>query len=173
MSKGHSAYPDSDKRPVHHEYATTEEGSPSSNHVYTLDQFVEDPELEKRILRKVDMRLLPPLWIMYVLNYLDRNNIGNAKTAGMQKDLKLSSSDYSLALSIFFIGYLLLEVPSNMILSRTRPSIYLPAIMAVWGSLCCAYVGVNSKGALVALRFCLGLIEAGFFPGVLLFMSMW
>ena len=173
MSKNHSTHPDTDKKPVHDEYATAEEGSPSSKHAYTLDQFVENPELEKRILRKVDMRLLPPLWIMYVLNYLDRNNIGNAKTAGMQKDLKLSSSDYSLALSIFFIGYLLLEVPSNMILSRTRPSIYLPAIMAVWGSLCCAYVGVNSKGALVALRFCLGLIEAGFFPGVLLFMSMW
>jgi hypothetical protein len=57
------------------------------------------------------------------------HSIGNAKEAGMQKDLKLTSSDYSLALSIFFVGYLLLEVPSNMILSRTRPSLYLPSIM--------------------------------------------
>jgi len=110
---------------------------------------------------------------MYILKYLDRNNIGNAKTARMQKDLKPTSSDYSLALSIFFIEHLLLEVSSNMILSRTKPGLYLPALMFVWGCLCIAYVGVNSKGALVALHFCLGLIEASFFPGVLLFMSMW
>lgn len=61
MSKNQSAYPDTEKRPVHHEYATAEGGELSSNHAYNFDQFVEDPELEKRILRKVDMRLLPPL----------------------------------------------------------------------------------------------------------------
>ncbi|MCJ1305833.1 hypothetical protein MMC08_008650 [Hypocenomyce scalaris] len=140
--------------------------------------FVEDPALERRILRKVDIRLIPPLFIMYILNCLpgkdlDRNNIGNAKEAGMDVALNLSSSDYSLAVSIFFIGYLLLEVPSNMILSRTRPSLYLPGIMLVWGCLATAYTGVNTKGGLYALRFCLGLIEAGYFPGVLLFMSSW
>lgn len=139
----------------------------------TDTSFVEDPTLEKRLLWKVDLRLIPPLCIMYILNYLDRNNIGNAKVAGMEQDLGLSSSDYSLALSIFFIGYLLLEVPSNMILSRTRPSIYLPSIMLVWGCLSTAYTGVNTKQGLIGLRFCLGLIEAGFFPGVLLFMSNW
>ncbi|KAJ5619435.1 major facilitator superfamily domain-containing protein [Penicillium lagena] len=104
---------------------------------------------------------------------LDRNNIGNAKEAGMAADLGLTSSDYSLAVSIFFIGYLLLEVPSNMILSRTRPSLYLPALMIVWGCMVIGYVGVNSKRGLIGLRFALGLIEAGYFPGVLLFMSNW
>jgi fucose permease len=63
------------------------------------------------------------------LTYGIKNSIGNAKEAGMAKDLELTSSDYSLAVSIFFVGYLLLEVPSNMILSRTRPSLYLPALM--------------------------------------------
>ncbi|KAL5347514.1 hypothetical protein ACLOAV_007826 [Pseudogymnoascus australis] len=144
---------------THHELASAQIMTP----------FVENAE----ILRKVDLRLIPALFIMYILNYLDRNNIGNAKEAGMEKDLQLSSSDYSLALSIFFVGYLLLEVPSNMILSRTRPSLYLPSLMLTWGCLVIAYVGVNSKEALVGLRFCLGLVEAGFFPGVLLFMSNW
>ncbi|KFZ14123.1 hypothetical protein V501_03381 [Pseudogymnoascus sp. VKM F-4519 (FW-2642)] len=156
-----------DKETVtHHERASA----------HTMALFVEDAELEKRILRKVDLRLIPPLFIMltkFPSKDLDRNNIGNAKEAGMQKDLKLTSSDYSLALSIFFVGYLLLEVPSNMILSRTRPSLYLPSIMLIWGCLVIAYVGVNTKEALVGLRFCLGLVEAGFFPGVLLFMSNW
>ncbi|KAJ2979018.1 hypothetical protein NQ176_g3497 [Zarea fungicola] len=136
-------------------------------------QFVEDPELERRLLRKIDMRLIPPLFVMYILNYLDRNNIGNAREAGMAKALNLSSSDYSLAVSIFFIGYLLLEVPSNMILSRTRPSIYLPSLMIVWGGMVIAYVGINHKSHLIALRFCLGLVEAGYFPGVLLLLSSW
>ncbi|KFY16962.1 hypothetical protein V492_00971 [Pseudogymnoascus sp. VKM F-4246] len=156
-----------DKETVtHHEHASA----------HTMAPFVDDAELEKRILRKVDLRLIPPLFIMltkFPSKDLDRNNIGNAKEAGMQKDLKLTSSDYSLALSIFFVGYLLLEVPSNMILSRTRPSLYLPSIMLIWGCLVIAYVGVNTKEALVGLRFCLGLVEAGFFPGVLLFMSNW
>ncbi|KFZ03326.1 hypothetical protein V502_11041 [Pseudogymnoascus sp. VKM F-4520 (FW-2644)] len=151
---------------THHELASAQIMTP----------FIENAELEKRILRKVDLRLIPPLFIMltkFFLQDLDRNNIGNAKEAGMQKDLQLSSSDYSLALSIFFVGYLLLEVPSNMILSRTRPSLYLPSLMLIWGCLVIAYVGVNSKEALIGLRFCLGLVEAGFFPGVLLFMSNW
>ncbi|KAL1980915.1 hypothetical protein VTN96DRAFT_3335 [Rasamsonia emersonii] len=135
--------------------------------------FVENAALERKILWKVDLRLIPPLFIMYILNYLDRNNIGNAKEAGMADALQLSSSDYSLAVSIFFIGYLLLEVPSNMILSRTRPSLYLPGLMIVWGAMVIGYTGVNTKGGLIGLRFCLGLIEAGYFPGVLLFMSNW
>ncbi|KAJ5963058.1 major facilitator superfamily domain-containing protein [Penicillium waksmanii] len=130
--------------------------------------FVVNRDLERRILWKVDMRLIPPP-IYYVYSEL----IGNAKEAGMGKDLDLSSSDYSLAVSIFFIGYLLLEVPSNMILSRTRPSLYLPILMIIWGGMVICYVGVNSKKGLIGLRFCLGLIEAGFFPGVLLFMSNW
>ncbi|KAM3498319.1 hypothetical protein MY10362_008354 [Beauveria mimosiformis] len=103
----------------------------------TADQLVENPELER--------------------------SIGNAREAGMAKDLNLSSSNYSLAVSIFFLGYLLLEVPSNMILSRTRPSLFLPGLMIVWGGMVIAYVGIDTKDHLIALRFCLGLVEAGFF----------
>ena len=91
----------------------------------------------------------------------------------MATDLNLSSSDYSLVLSIFFIGYLLNEVPCNMILSRSRPSIFLPTVMFIWGSMSIGVKGVSSLGGMVAFRFCLGLVEAGFFPGVMLIMSCW
>lgn len=104
---------------------------------------------------------------------LDRTNIGNAKVGGMQKDLSLSSSEYSLVLSIFFIGYLLWEVPSNMMLSRSTPSLFLPAIMFAWGAMSIGAKGVNSLGGMVAFRFFLGIVEAGFFPGVMLLMSCW
>ncbi|WVQ78516.1 hypothetical protein IAT38_000602 [Cryptococcus sp. DSM 104549] len=128
---------------------------------------------ERKLVRKIDRHLIPMLWLMYVFNYIDRTNIGNAKTGGMQADLNLSSSDYSLVLSIFFVGYLLNEVPSNMILSRSRPSIFLPSIMFTWGAMSIGAKGVTSLGGMVGFRFALGVVESGYFPGVLLLLSCW
>ena len=91
----------------------------------------------------------------------------------MEKDLKLSSSDYSLVLSIFFVGYLLWEVPSNMMLTRSTPRIFIPTLMLVWGAISIAVVGVHNLGGMVAFRFVLGLVEAGFFPGIMLVISCW
>ncbi|WWD16921.1 hypothetical protein CI109_101353 [Kwoniella shandongensis] len=136
-------------------------------------EYVSGSDEEKRLVRKIDRHLLPMLWIMYVFNYLDRTNIGNAKVGGMEADLKLSSSDYSLVLSIFFVGYLLNEVPCNMILARSKPSIFLPTIMILWGGMSIGAKGINSLGGMVAFRMVLGLVEAGFFPGVMLLMSCW
>ncbi|OCF55072.1 hypothetical protein L486_07182 [Kwoniella mangroviensis CBS 10435] len=150
-----------------------------------LYNYVPGSDEEKRLVRKIDRHLLPMLWIMYVFkllewfkadrttSYIDRSNIGNAKVGGMQADLKLSSSDYSLVLSIFFVGYLLNEVPCNMILSRSTPSIFLPTVMVLWGGMSIGAKGVNSLGGMVAFRMVLGLVEAGFFPGVMLLMSCW
>jgi MFS family permease len=80
---------------------------------------------------------------------------------------------YAWVISIFFFGYLLCEVPSNMVLSRTRPSIFLPAIMIVWGALSAALACVHNYPSILAFRFILGCIESGFFPGVLFVMSCW
>lgn len=138
-----------------------------------LQNYVPGTDKEKKLLRKIDLRLMPILWVMYILNYVDRTNIGNAKISGMSKDLHLDDSRYAWALSIFFIGYLIMEVPSNMILSRSRPSIFLPAIMLVWGALSAAMASIHSYSALLAFRFVLGCIESGFFPGVLFLLSCW
>lgn len=100
-------------------------------------------------------------------------SIGNAKIAGMDKDLDLTSDRYSIVLVVFFIGYVLWEVPSNMILARTKPSVFLPAIMFFWG---CATVGmafIKSYEALIGLRVIVGLLESGFAPGMLLLLSSW
>jgi MFS family permease len=138
-----------------------------------LQNYVPGTEEEKKLLRKIDLRLMPILWIMYILNYVDRTNIGNAKIAGMSKDLDLDDSKYAMGLSIFFIGYLICEVPSNMILSRSRPSLFLPAIMLIWGALSAAMACIHNYGSLLAFRFVLGCIESGFFPGVLYLLSCW
>lgn len=91
----------------------------------------------------------------------------------MGDDLSLTDDKYAWVLSIFFFGYLICEVPSNMILTRSRPSIFLPGIMLIWGALCALMAISNSYGALLAFRFILGCIEAGFFPGVLYVLSCW
>ncbi|ORY26990.1 major facilitator superfamily transporter [Naematelia encephala] len=158
-----------DKQDLQH----VEDGSGIQDDDLRSFEYVSGTVEEKNLVRKIDRHILPMLWLMYVFNYLDRTNIGNAKVGGMEADLKLTSSDYSLVLSIFFVGYLLNEVPSNMILSRSKPSLFLPTIMVLWGSMSIGAKGVTSLGGMVAFRLVLGLVEAGFFPGVMLLLSCW
>ena len=80
----------------------------------------------------MDLRLIPMLALLYLLSFLDRGNIGNAKIAGMQKDLNLSGHQYSLCATVFFFTYCAFEIPSNLLLKRLRPSIWLPSIMVAW-----------------------------------------
>ncbi|KAI1440229.1 allantoate permease [Annulohypoxylon stygium] len=138
-----------------------------------LQNYVPDTEAEKRLVRKLDWYMMPALWFMYILAYIDRQNIGNAKVAGMNHDLGIDDSQYAMLVSIFFIGYLVCEVPSNLILTRSRPSWYLPIIMVLWGTLCALMTVVKNYQGGLAIRFFLGCIEAGMFPGVLYVMTCW
>lgn len=101
------------------------------------------------------------------------NSIGNAKVAGMMEDLGLTSNQYSLSLVVFFISYVFFEIPSNLILSKTRPSVYLPTLMVLWGTITCCMAVVKNAGDLLAVRFVLGMLEAGYAPGVSLMLSSW
>ncbi|KPI39180.1 putative transporter [Cyphellophora attinorum] len=160
---------------IRHQHHDDEVGLPHSVNRDELvtPEYVEGTPDEAKLVRKIDLRLMPTLIVMYIFNYLDRTNIGNAKVGGMQTDLKLTSSDYSLVLSIFFVGYLIFEPPAVMILARTRPSIFLPAIMTAWGAVSVAVKGIDSLGGMLAFRVVLSLLEAGFFPGVMLLLSCW
>ncbi|KAH7381411.1 major facilitator superfamily domain-containing protein [Phaeosphaeria sp. MPI-PUGE-AT-0046c] len=131
------------------------------------------PEEEKALVRKIDLFLLPAIWLMYLLSYMDRTNIGNAKIAGMATDLHLTSNQYSICLVVFFVTYVFFEPPSNMLLVRFKPSVYLPTIMAIWGALTCVMAKVDSFEHLVVLRILVGVFEAGFAPGILLIISSW
>ncbi|VUC29948.1 unnamed protein product [Clonostachys rosea] len=130
-------------------------------------------EAEKKLLRKIDLYLLPMLWVMCVLAYIDRNNIGNADAAGMSKDIGMSDTNYSMLITIFFIAYCSWEVPSNLILARVRPSYYVPGLMIVWGAIVCVMAEVKTYEHILVCRFFLGIIEAGFFPGVLYIFTCW
>lgn len=131
-------------------------------------------QLEAMLVRKIDLRLLPMVILMYILNYLDRNNIAAARLAGLESDLSLTGTQYLTALSILFVGYILMQIPSNLFLNKVgKPAIYLPGVMVVWGIISGATAGVKSYGELVTVRFLLGFVEAAYFPGCLFFLSSW
>ncbi|KIX07776.1 uncharacterized protein Z518_02430 [Rhinocladiella mackenziei CBS 650.93] len=129
---------------------------------------------ECALVRKIDLRLIPTIVIMYIMNYLDRNNIAAARLAGLEDELQLHGTQYQTAVSILFVGYLLMQIPSNLFLNKIgRPRIYLPTAMVLWGIISAVTAAVNSFGGLVAVRFVLGFVEAAYFPGCLYFLSAW
>lgn len=156
---------------LHHQ--TSDAVTPPSLSMNNDDQAQFDADEEKKLLRKIDMRLIPTVWIMYLLSYLDRSNIGNAYTAGMGEDFNMTSQNYSIVLLVFFISYVLFEAPSNMVLTRVRPSVYLPALMFTWGGLSMCFAAAQSWQTIAGLRFLLGVLEASFAPGVLFLLSAW
>ncbi|KAJ4395949.1 hypothetical protein N0V93_000165 [Gnomoniopsis smithogilvyi] len=130
--------------------------------------------LEAKLKRKIDLRLMPAIILMYILNYIDRNNIAAAKLAGLQEELNLSSVQFETAVSILFVGYLLMQIPSNLLLNKFgKPAIYLPSCMIVWGIISTATAGCKSAGGLFTVRFFLGFVEAAYFPGCLYYLSCW
>ncbi|KAF2135838.1 uncharacterized protein K452DRAFT_238615 [Aplosporella prunicola CBS 121167] len=127
--------------------------------------------VEESLKRKLDIRLLGTLFLIFIMNYLDRNNIAAAKVAGIKETLNLSSTEYSTAVSILFVGYILMQIPSNVFLSQLRPSIYLPTVMAIWGTLSACTGAVKGMGGLYSIRFFLGIVEACYYPGALFLLS--
>jgi hypothetical protein len=125
------------------------------------------PEEQKRILRKVDLRLIPVLGFMYCVSLMDRTNLGVAMVAGMGVDLKLTGERYSLVVLLFFITYVALQPPATVVLRKLGPRIFLPSIVIIWGSVMIGFGFVKEWHTLLPLRLLLGVFEAGFFPGKL------
>ncbi|KAG2145317.1 MFS general substrate transporter [Suillus bovinus] len=136
-------------------------------------QIVLDPRERTRILRKIDWHLLPFVTVFYLLSFLDRANIGNAKVAGMATDLKLTGFRYNIAAAVFFIPYSFAEVPSNIAIKLFRPSRWIPSIMVAWGIVMTLMCLVKSYQSLVVARMFLGLTEAGLFPGINYYICLW
>ncbi|KAL4936242.1 hypothetical protein BDV06DRAFT_233578 [Aspergillus oleicola] len=135
--------------------------------------WVDNTPEEKKLVRKLDWRILPCTWVLYLLGFLDRANIGNAKTGGLESDFSLSSSQYSIIVLVFFVSYLVFEVPANMILTRVRPSVFLPGLALIWGTFAALMGATHNWSQLAGMRFLLGFAEAGFAPGCAFFLSSW
>ncbi|KAI6143719.1 MFS general substrate transporter [Pisolithus tinctorius] len=123
------------------------------------------PKEESKLWRKVDLKLMPMIALMYLLCFMDRGNIGNAKLDGLITQLKLDGNQYNVALTLFFVSYSILDCPANYIIQFVRPSKWLAGTMILWGLVIYAQ--------LVGVRFCLGIAESGFYPGVAYYLTMW
>ncbi|KAF6810785.1 allantoate permease [Colletotrichum sojae] len=128
---------------------------------------------DKQLLRKVDMRLMPTLVVMYLLNFLDRSNLAQARQGTLEEDLGMTGTDFNLATSIFFVGYLLMQLPSNLLLTRVRPSFYLSLSCCLWGIVSTCNAAAKTFTHLVVIRLFLGLVECPYFPGCIFLMSSW
>lgn len=129
-------------------------------------------ELETRVLRKITRRIVPFIMILYFVAFLDRVNIGFASLE-MNGDLGLSPSVFGFGAGLFFIGYFLFEVPSNLILHKVGARIWIARVMLTWGLISGAMAFVQGATSFYILRFLLGVAEAGFFPGIILYLSYW
>jgi ACS family tartrate transporter-like MFS transporter len=127
---------------------------------------------ERQLLTKCAWRLIPFMGLLYLVNYLDRVNAGFAALT-MNKDLGFSASIFGLGAGIFFAGYLLFQIPSNLILERVGARVAVCCMMAAWGAISAATAFVHTPFAFYVLRFSLGVAEAGFFPGMIFYLTLW
>jgi MFS family permease len=128
---------------------------------------------DRRLIRKLDLRLMPWLCLLYLVCFLDRTNIGNAKIAHLTEDIPMTTSQYNATLTIFFVAYALFEALANFLLKKLRPSIFIPTIMVLWGACMLGMGFVHNWEGLMAARWFLGVAEAGLFPGVNYYLSCW
>ncbi|KAK7749307.1 hypothetical protein SLS62_008276 [Diatrype stigma] len=126
---------------------------------------IEDrAEKENALLRKIDLRMMPLMMVIY---------IATARLGNFEKDIGLVGTQYNTIISVFFVGYILTQIPTNMILNKVRPSLFLPMTMCCWAVVSACTGAVNSYTGMVVLRFLLGFVEAPFFPGALFLFSSW
>jgi ACS family tartrate transporter-like MFS transporter len=127
---------------------------------------------QSAVLRKISFRLLPFLFLLYVVNYLDRVNVGFAALQ-MKSALNLSDKVFGLGAGIFFVGYLLFQIPSNLLLQRIGARRWLAVLIILWGAISSCTMFVRTPFGFYTFRFLLGLAEAGFFPGVIFYLTYW
>ena len=125
-----------------------------------------------KLSRKVNLHIIPLVFFSYIFAYLDRVNVGFAKLQ-MLADLKFSETVYGLGAGIFFAGYVLFEIPSNIALTKFGARVWISRIMISWGVISLAMMFTSSTTIFYILRFLLGVAEAGFFPGIVYFISLW
>lgn len=132
----------------------------------------DHPGVSRATLSKVTRRLVPFAFLLYVVCYVDRVNVSFAALQ-MNRDLGFTATVYGLGAGLFFVGYVLFQVPANLILARVGARRWIAAIMVIWGTVASATCLVNGPATFYILRVLLGLAEAGFFPGMLLYFTAW
>ncbi|KAJ4399439.1 hypothetical protein N0V91_009448 [Didymella pomorum] len=129
--------------------------------------------LNKSVLRKLDWKFLPCITFMLLMNYLDRINVSNARLAGMQEDLHMTDVEWSAGISLFYVGYIISQVPGNVIIAKSSPRVIMPCIMLAWSAVTIAMPACTTPWAFMLCRFLIGLTEGPFLPVIALMTSSW
>src|SRR4029077_11845322 len=140
--------------------------------IMSREQAIAPIAIETRTIRKLKIRILPFILLLYIVSFLDRINISFAKLT-MDQDLAITSHQFGLAVGIFFIGYSLFEIPSNLLLHKIGARIWLARILIIWGLVSTLTGLVQNVQQLYLARFLLGWAEAGYFPGIILYLTYW
>ncbi|KAK3634808.1 hypothetical protein LTR56_015089 [Elasticomyces elasticus] len=170
-----------EKQEVVHTEASGD-GSPQPSDTLKIEDGIDlnDKKRARKLVRKMDLHILPLCAWIYLLNYLDRGNIGNSKVLNSEsgddllQQTNMTATNYAVAVSLFSVAYAVFEVPSNWIMKRyVRPSRWLAILLGCWGLFTIGFCGVRTYAQVVVLRFLIGMFEAGFFPGIVYFITMW
>ncbi|EKV10020.1 MFS transporter, putative [Penicillium digitatum] len=156
-------------------HAGPDPGSPNGQDVpdeIILWPTLDEEKIEKSLIRKIDLHILPIVVLLYLFSFLDRVNIGNARLYGLEEDLGLVGNQYQVSVSILFVTYCIFEVPSNLVLKKLRPSRYIATISVMWGVIATLTGITQSYGGLIACRILLGVVEAGLFPGFITYLTL-
>ncbi|KEF58414.1 uncharacterized protein A1O9_06340 [Exophiala aquamarina CBS 119918] len=147
------------------------EGSEHNADIPDEQSDTEWASFDKKLDFKLDCLVVPLVTMVYLLAFLDRANIGNARVAGLQTDLRLTDHQYQIAITVTYIPYVLAEIPSNLVIKKIGPRFYIPALCFVWGVVSTLQCLIQGYPGLLACRFFLGLAEGGLFPGIILYLS--
>uniref|UniRef100_A0A0B7KJV9 Major facilitator superfamily (MFS) profile domain-containing protein n=1 Tax=Bionectria ochroleuca TaxID=29856 RepID=A0A0B7KJV9_BIOOC len=153
-------------------YEIRENVTPNSNSLSLTTPYMIDPQVERQLIRKLDRHIIPTVMFAYLLCFLDRTNIGNARLFGLEADLHMSGDMYQVAVAVLFIPYILVEIPSNLVIKRFRPSRWLAFITVSWGIVSTLTGIVQNYAGLIACRLLLGLLEGGLLPGLTVYLTV-
>ncbi|KAF8826717.1 hypothetical protein HHX47_DHR5000659 [Lentinula edodes] len=128
-------------------------------------------KMTRRVLWKLDCHVLPPLALLWLANFIDRSNVGNARIAGLETDTHLHGNQFNTVLAVFYVSYMLVEMPSNWILKKLGANRWLPIIVCAWGIVTTLTGLVHNLGGILAIRIVLGACEGGLLPGMILYLS--
>ncbi|KAI5865657.1 MFS general substrate transporter [Durotheca rogersii] len=130
--------------------------------------------LEKKMVQKLDLVIMPIMGILYILNYVDRSALAATKVYGITEDLNMTPNEFATAISILFVGYIPMQIPSNMVITKiSRPGLYICSAAIIWGAVSASTAAVQTYQGLLGIRVLLGVTEAVFFPGMIYFLGAW
>ncbi|KAJ6515911.1 MFS general substrate transporter [Mycena sanguinolenta] len=136
-----------------------------------LESNQHDRVMTRKILWKLDCYVLPPLALLWLCNFIDRSNVGNARIAGLEKDTHLVGNQFNIVLTVFYATYVLVEIPSNLVMKKMKPNRWIAILVLVWGAVTTLTSVVHNFAGLIAIRMFLGLCEGGLLPGIVLYLS--